>query len=84
MQKQREKILNEIKQTENALNQNNEQSPKVDFKKIKQIADEFLKMEKSNKIILVQLIEKIEFDKEKNIKIKLTFENPVMADKQYS
>ena len=77
MQKQREKILNEIKQTENALNQNNEQSPKVDFKKIKQIADEFLKMEKSNKIILVQLIEKIEFDKEKNISIKLTFENPV-------
>ena len=84
MQKQREKILNEIKQTENALNQNNEQSPKVDFKKIKQIADEFLKMEKSNKIILVQLIEKIEFDKEKNIKIKLTFENQVMADKKYS
>ena len=44
---------------------------------IKQIADEFLKLEKSNKIMLEQLIEKIEFDKEKNIRIKLTFENIV-------
>lgn len=76
-QKQRDKIIRQIKQTENTLNQNNEQSPKIDFKKIKQIADEFLKLEKHNKIMLEQLIEKIEFDKEKNIKIKLTFENPV-------
>ncbi len=81
MQKQRDKILKEIKQTENSLNQNNEQSLKVDFKKIKQIADEFLKLEKPNKIMLEQLIKKIEFDKEKNIKIKLTFENPVLVEK---
>lgn len=82
MQKQRDKILKEIKQTENTLKQNNEQSPKIDFEEIKQIANEFLKMEKPNKIMLEQIIEKIEFDKEKNIKIKLTFENPVMAGKQ--
>ena len=82
MQKQRDKILKEIKQTENTLNQNNEKIPKIDFKKIKQIANEFLKLEKLNKIMLEQLIEKIEFDKEKNIKIKLTFENPVVANKQ--
>lgn len=82
MQKQRDKILKEIKQTENTLKQNNEQIPKIDFEEIKQIANEFLKMEKSNKIILEQLIEKIEFDKEKNIKIKLTFENPVVTGKQ--
>ena len=80
MQKQRDKILKEIKQTENTLNKNNEQSPKIDFKKIKQIANEFLKLEKLNKIMLEQLIEKIEFDKEKNIRIKLTFENPVVAN----
>ena len=30
-------------------------------------------MEKPNKMILEKLIEKIEFDKEKNIRIKLTF-----------
>lgn len=80
-QKQRDKVLKEIRQTENALNQNNEQTPQIDFKKIKQVADEFLKLEKPNKIMLEQLIEKIEFDKEKNIKIKLTFKNPVTIDK---
>lgn len=78
MQKQRDKILKKIKQTKSTLNQNNEQSPKVDFEKIKQIAEEFLKMEKSNKLILEQLIEKIEFDKEKNIRIKLTFKTPII------
>ena len=77
MQKQRDKLLKEIKQKESTLNQNNEKSSKVDFQKIKQIADEFLKLEKLNKIMLEQLIEKIEFDNQKNIKIKLTFENPV-------
>lgn len=81
MQKQRDKVLKEIRQTENALNQNNEQTPQIDLKKIKQVADEFLKLEKPNKIMLEQLIEKIEFDKEKNIKIKLTFKNPVTIDK---
>ena len=81
MQKQRDKVLKEIRQTENALNQNNEQTPQIDFKKIKQVADEFLKLEKPNKIMLEQLIEKIEFDKEKNIKIKLTFKNSVTIDK---
>ncbi len=82
MQKQRDKILKGIKQTEDILNQNNEQAPKIVFEKIKQIADKFLKLEKPNKIMLEQLIGKIEFDKEKNIKIKLTFENPVIANKQ--
>ena len=32
-------------------------------------------MEKPNKMILEKLIERIEFDKEKNIKIKLKFQN---------
>ena len=79
IQKKRDKILKEIKQTEKILNQNNEQTPQIDFKKIKQIANEFLKLEKPNKIMLEQLIEKIYFDKEKNIKIKLSFENLVAA-----
>lgn len=74
MQKQRDKILKEIKQSENALNQNNKEKTKIDFEKIKQIADEFLKLKKLNKIILEQLIEKIEFDKKKNIRIKFLFE----------
>lgn len=80
MQKQRDKILKEIKQTQESLNQNNEQSPRVDYKEIKKIADEFLKLESPNKIILEQLVEKIQFDKEKNIKIKLKFENPIIVN----
>ncbi len=77
MKRQRDKILKEVKQTESALNQNEDKVPKIDFKKIKHIADEFLKLEKPNKIILEQLIERIEFDKEKNIKIRFTFQNMV-------
>ena len=75
MQKQRDKILKEIKQIESALNQNNEKVPKIDFEKIKCIAEEFLKLENPNKIVLEQLVEKIEFYKEKNIKIKFVFQN---------
>ena len=74
-QKERNKILKEIKEIEKELEETNQKSPKINFKEIKQIAKEFLKMEKSNKMILEKLIEKIEFDKEKNIKIKFTFQN---------
>lgn len=74
-QKERNKILKEIKETEKELEETKQKSPKINFKEIKQIANEFLKMEKPNKMILEKLIKKIEFDKEKNIKIKFTFQN---------
>ena len=74
-QKERNRILKEIKEIEKELKEMNQKSPQINFKEIKQIANEFLKMEKLNKMILEKLIEKIEFDKEKNIKIKFTFQN---------
>lgn len=74
-QKERNKILKKIKEIEKDLEETNQKSPKINFKEIKQIAKEFLKMEKPNKMILEKLIERIEFDKEKNIKIKFTFLN---------
>lgn len=74
-QKERNKILKEIKEIEKELEETNQKSPKINFKEIKQIANEFLKMEKTNKMILEKLIERIEFDKEKNIKIKFTFQS---------
>ena len=74
-QKERNKILKEIKEVEKELEEINQKSPKINFKEIKQIVNEFLKMEKPNKMILEKLIERIEFDKEKNIKIKFTFQN---------
>ena len=76
-QNERNKILKEIKKLEKELKESKEKLPKIDFKEIKQIANEFLKMEKPNKIILEKLIKRIEFDKEKNIKIKLTFQNHI-------
>ena len=76
-QKERNKILKEIKDIDKELEETDKKSPKINFKKIKQVANEFLKMEKPNKIILEKLIEKIEFDKEKNIKIKFTFYNTI-------
>ena len=74
-QKERNKILEEIKVVETQLEETNNKSSKINFKEIKQIANEFLKMEKPNKMILEKLIERIEFDKEKNIKIKFKFQN---------
>ena len=74
-QKERNKILKEIKNIEKQIEETNQKSPKISFKEIKQIANAFLNMEKPNKMILEKLIEKIEFDKEKNIKIKFTFKN---------
>lgn len=75
--KERNKILKEIKEIEKELEETNQKSPKINFKEIKQIANKFLKMEKPNKMILEKLIEKIEFDKEKDVKISFVFEKIV-------
>lgn len=72
-QKERNKILKEIKEIEKELEETNQKSLKINFEEIKQIAKEFLKMENPNKMILEKLIKRIEFDKEKNIKIKFFF-----------
>lgn len=74
-QKERNKILKEIKRINEKLEKDKQQTKKVDFEKIKQIEYELLKMENPSKIILEKLIKKIEFDKEQNIKIKFTFQN---------
>ena len=74
-QKERNKILKQKKETEEQFEEINKNFPKINFKEIEKIANEFLKMEKYNKMILEKLIERIEFDKEKKIKIKLTFKN---------
>ena len=74
-QKERNKVLKQIKEIKAQLEETNKKNPKINFKEIKQIANEFLKMKESNKMILEKLIERIEFDKEKNIKIKFKFQN---------
>lgn len=76
-QKERNKILKEIKKTEEDFKKINNMKPKVHLKEIKQITEEFLNMKKPNKMILEKLIERIEFDKNKNISVKLTFKNTI-------
>lgn len=76
-QKERKKVLKEMEKIKKEQEECNHKSAKVNFKEIKQIADEFLKMEHPNKMILEKLIERIEFDKEKNIKIQLTFQSEI-------
>ena len=76
MQKQKIKILKEIEKNNKELEQNNKQSPQIDYKKIYEIAKEFLETNRFNKTILEKLIEKIEFDNKRNIKVKLIFQNP--------
>lgn len=70
---ERNKILKKIEKIKKEQEESQQKSSKINFKEIKQIADDFLKMEQPNKIILEKLIERIEFDKEKNIYIKIRF-----------
>ena len=65
--KERKLILNEIKKIESEVEQ--QKYPIINFNKKKQIANNFLKMENLNKIVVEKLIKKVEFDKGKNIKI---------------
>jgi len=73
MQTKKYKILKGIKETQIAITQNNDERYQIDFKEMKRVANELLKLETFNKIILERLIKKVEFDKQKNIKITLTF-----------
>ena len=74
-QKERNKILKEIRAIEERIEKTNQKFPNINFKEIKEITKEFLKMERPNKMVLEKLIERIEFDKEKNIKLKYIFKN---------
>lgn len=72
-QKERNKILNKIKELKIKTQEIIPKFPDLDIERIKQILDKLLKMEFPNRIMTEKLIEKIEFDTEKNIKIQLTF-----------
>ncbi len=76
-QKERNKVLKEISNIEKEQKVSNKKSVKLDFKEIKKITNEFLKIEKPNKILLERLIKRIEFDKKNNIKIKFVFQNNI-------
>ena len=77
MQIKKSKITEEIAQTQEFLNKKEERCYTLDYNKIKQISTNLLQMETVNKVMLEQLIQRIEFDGQRNIKIKMLFKNPV-------
>jgi len=86
------KKLNEEKEKINLqLNELQEQKKKTKTKgttakseinKIKKIANEFFKMENPDSETIKKLVERVEYDKDKNITIKLTFSNPYEEKKE--
>lgn len=72
-QKEREKIVKEINKIEDEFKKASNMQSKVDLKEIRQIAEDLLNMKEQNKIVLQELIKKIEFDTNKNIKIQFDF-----------
>ena len=72
-QKEREKIIKEIKKIEKEIKKINNNQVKINFEEIKQITEDLLNIKEPNKIMLQKLIRKIGFDKNKNIKIEVTF-----------
>ena len=73
--KEKEQIIKEIENVKRTINKDEKNNMKINFEKAKKIAIEFLNMKNPNKIIMEKLIERIEFDKEKNIKIQLKFQD---------
>ena len=69
-QKEKQIILKQIDDIKKEMLINQEEKIQVDYENI---AREFLNMEIFNKMMLQRLIEKIEFYKDRKIKIKLTF-----------
>ena len=76
-QKEREKIVKEINKIEDEFKKASNMQSKVDLKEIRQIAEDLLNMKEPNKLVLQELIKKIEFDTNKNISVKLTFKNTI-------
>lgn len=71
----RKNILKNIEIIKKELEIERQSKPNNTFQKIKNITYKLLKMEQTDKIIYEKLINKIEFDKQRNIKIKFNFKN---------
>ena len=71
---EKNKISNEIKVFEYEIKKRKEELEKIDMNKILKQAKEILSLKNVTKEIYEKLIEKIEFDSDKNIFIKFKFE----------
>ncbi len=72
--KERNNILKEVEKLENELEEHKDEVSIISLNKIKEVSEKILKMEETSKIFYEKLIEKIEFDRERKIKIKFSFQ----------
>ena len=80
LQKEKNKLIVEIHQTESKIQEIEKENKKLDYKLIKKIANELLLSEQPTREQYSKLVEKIEFDSQKNIKVTFTFGQ--MIDKE--
>ena len=79
------KLLNKEKEELEKQKENlktNDKKEQKEFKEIKKVAQKFLSMENPDRETITRLVKRIEFDKNKNIKIELTFSNPYENEKR--
>ena len=73
LQKQKNSILVEIRQIESKIQEIEKGNEHIDYKEIKEIANTVILSENPNREQYSKLIEKVEFDSEKNITVTFTF-----------
>jgi len=81
LQKEKNEIIGEIFKTETEILEIEKGNVTIDYKEIRKLANEIISTENPSKELYSKLIEKIEFDSEKNIIVTLTFGEVTLPSK---
>lgn len=81
LQKEKNELMGEIFKTETEILEMEKGNVTIDYKEIRKLANEIISTENPSKELYSKLIEKIEFDSEKNIIVTLTFGEITMPKK---
>lgn len=81
LQKEKNELMGEIFKTETEILEMEKENVTIDYKEIRKLANEIISTENPSKELYSKLIEKIEFDSEKNIIVTLTFGEIIMQKK---
>lgn len=81
LQKEKNEIMGEIFKAETEILEMEKGNVTIDYKEIRKLANEIISTENPSKELYSKLIEKIEFDSEKNIIVTLTFGEIILPKK---
>lgn len=81
LQKEKNELMGEIFKTETEILEMEKGNVTIDYKEIRKLANMIISTETPSKELYSKLIEKIEFDSEKNIIVTLTFGEITMPQK---